>query len=353
MPGLCGNICQAAGNLFQAAGQAYQAVRDPHDAVGKMLVPNQARLIGPAAVEEHKKQALKVVQELGGEILRPKTEDGLELDALFFKGIHPLTKQKREKVHETIVIFGGLGGHHYQSRTLIEQYQKRGCNVLVFNYRGIGTSDGKTTRDGIIKDSCASIDYLHGTHNVPHQKIAVHGISFGGGPSSRAAALRKGVGAVNERSYSKISAAAPHFINKCMPHLGLAQGCAGYLSGPAIVQTGWEFDSAENWPQITGKKIVVHHPKDDIICTEAGLFQAIHGKDRDTLFISFEENEQENPHGRALGDKKVDRIVQTLFPELQKQFAPTVRKSLWGRIKQLFHDFFTFILHTFRIKRRA
>ena len=220
-----------------------------------------------------------------------------------------------------------------QNRALVKKYRERSCNVVIFNYRGVGDSSGSTTREGIVQDGVAIVDFLHCAHQVPYSNIAVHGYSFGGGPSSQVAARRPGIAAVNERSYSKLSKAIPHFVRLFLPGIFNFAQFAGKASAKVIQATGWEFDTHANWLKILGKKCVVYAPNDEIIEEKASLTTAIREQSHivSTKVIAYSVPQGELPHGALLNDRVVDEINQTIFPQSWfVRIKSKIRRVFWG-----------------------
>jgi pimeloyl-ACP methyl ester carboxylesterase len=69
-------------------------------------------------------------------------------------------------------------------------------NVLEFDYRGYGDSEGKPSRKGCLDDVHAAIDYVKGRKDVDPDKIVLFGQSMGGAYALVAAAERPEVKAV-------------------------------------------------------------------------------------------------------------------------------------------------------------
>ena len=63
-----------------------------------------------------------------------------------------------------------------------------GVNVLCFDYRGYGLSEGKPERAGILKDSRAAIRYAASRPDVDPDRIVLLGQSLGGANAVVAAA---------------------------------------------------------------------------------------------------------------------------------------------------------------------
>ena len=71
-----------------------------------------------------------------------------------------------------------------------------GFNLLVFDYRGYGRSEGKPTRAGTVRDGHAALDYLLSRDDVEPQRIVAFGQSLGGAVAAVVAAERSELRAV-------------------------------------------------------------------------------------------------------------------------------------------------------------
>jgi fermentation-respiration switch protein FrsA (DUF1100 family) len=71
---------------------------------------------------------------------------------------------------------GNISGHFVHVAWLPAE----GWNVLTFDYRGYGQSQGRITRRGSIEDAHAALDYLLHRDDVDRNKIVAFGQSLGG-----------------------------------------------------------------------------------------------------------------------------------------------------------------------------
>jgi fermentation-respiration switch protein FrsA (DUF1100 family) len=111
------------------------------------------------------------------------TGDGLRLHGWFFPAVG-------RAIGTVLHIHGNAGNvtaHFHQIRWLPEA----GWNVLCFDYRGYGESEGRVTRAGTIVDSHAALDYLLGRPDVDSERIVGFGQSLGGAIGIVLAAERK------------------------------------------------------------------------------------------------------------------------------------------------------------------
>ena len=57
---------------------------------------------------------------------------------------------------------------------------KFGFQIFLFDYSGYGFSEGKATRENIIKDATSALSYIINSDNIQNNKIVVYGHSLGG-----------------------------------------------------------------------------------------------------------------------------------------------------------------------------
>ncbi|WP_068467353.1 alpha/beta hydrolase [Candidatus Protochlamydia phocaeensis] len=284
--------------------------------MGTFIVPNQSRILKPQVVEEHDTQAERMREKYKGRVLDIFNKDGNKLHAFYFSGMDHQTNQSVSSAEETIVIFAGMGAYHYWFSAFVEKYVERGINVVIFNYRGVGKSNGKATGSGITNDGESVVDYIEEKFQVPRHLIALHAHSLGVGPASEVAKRRSGVAIISDRSYSRLSLAFNAIVEQYVPNaflrflvqkLKIIRGIAWL----ALKSTGWDFSPKSAWPHIRGRKCVITHLKDPIINSPARLFQSIYGRDADTHFITAEDD-CEDPHSRLLTDLEFNDAIRAI-----------------------------------------
>ena len=86
---------------------------------------------------------------------------------------------------------------------------KYGLNVLIYDYRGYGKSDGHPTGTGVLADGKAACRWLADRCGVDAQQIIQMGRSLGGGVATHLAAEGAG-GLIVESSFSSITETAAH-----------------------------------------------------------------------------------------------------------------------------------------------
>lgn len=80
----------------------------------------------------------------------------------------------------TLLFLHGNAGNIGQRIDLIAMFQRLGLNVLIFDYRGYGTSTGKPGETGTYRDAEAAWRHLTEKRGIPASDILVFGESLGG-----------------------------------------------------------------------------------------------------------------------------------------------------------------------------
>jgi fermentation-respiration switch protein FrsA (DUF1100 family) len=120
-------------------------------------------------------------ERLRHEPVRIRTRDGLTLAGWFFPAVdaegRPLAAARA--VGTVLHLHGNAGNMsgHFQH---VSWLPTAGWNVLCFDYRGYGRSEGQVSRAGTIADGHAALDYLLSRPGVDPGRIVAFGQSLGG-----------------------------------------------------------------------------------------------------------------------------------------------------------------------------
>ena len=96
------------------------------------------------------------------------TEDGLRLNGWFVPGNKDIT---------WLWFPGNAGNISYRLENLYLLTSKLGINVLIFDYRGYGNSQGKVSEEGTYLDAQAALSYLHSRRDINPAHIVFFGRS--------------------------------------------------------------------------------------------------------------------------------------------------------------------------------
>ncbi len=140
--------------------------------------------------------------------------DGTRLNGWFY------ASQTKPEV-ATIVFFHGNGGNIVNVGWLAQRFASHGFNVLIFDYRGYGVSDGVAANEvDLYADGDAAVDFVTKQKSIRPEQIVLYGHSLGTTVVADVAS-RRAVGAVViESGLSSASSFAdsalpwlPHFLH--------------------------------------------------------------------------------------------------------------------------------------------
>ena len=122
----------------------------------------EENLIGPQGIEELRRRKARLLEQFAGEALRGRllTPEGYALDGAYFRGV---VKGGYAGSAEATVIYFNANMQLFESASAaatVKMYVSAGLNVVLFNYRGVGESEGALTRDGVIIDGDAVVQYV-------------------------------------------------------------------------------------------------------------------------------------------------------------------------------------------------
>ena len=104
------------------------------------------------------------------------TADGLTLHGWFVPASTPTPR------HTALVLNGNSGNRAYRA-PLAASLQQQGLQVLLFDYRGYGGSEGKPTEAGLRADARAARSYLVQRDDVDATQLIYFGESLGTAPA--------------------------------------------------------------------------------------------------------------------------------------------------------------------------
>lgn len=173
----------------------------------------------------------------------------------------------------TVLLFNPLGANHDVHDDLKLNLLKKNCNVITFDYRGLGAT---RRAEDLVIDGESVYQYAIDELGVEKDKIHFYGFSLGGAISAQVKALHpesKGK-YVGDRPFKSIY----HIIteNCCIERLGPALKkitsliSAIFIAMPVYL-LGWEWDGKRAVTLMNGDKRVVYHPNDYLVPFKASL----------------------------------------------------------------------------------
>ena len=161
---------------------------------------------------------------------------------------------------KTIVLCHGNAGNIAYRIESAAYWVSLGANVLLFDYRGYGQSEGSPGEEECYDDAMAAVNWLRETRQVPLDHIILFGRSLGGAVAVETATRIKCSGLVVESSFTS----AADMGRRMFPFL------------PIHWLIRYHFDSLSKIGSITCPILVTHSPEDEIVPYDMGrtLFEA-------------------------------------------------------------------------------
>lgn len=187
------------------------------------------------------------------------------------------------------------------------------CNLVLFDYRGVGESTGTFTeaRD-LVVDGSSIVEWVKNRIGIHPDQIHFYGFSLGGAISSLTKALdpeHLTGRLINDRSFSS---------SDKVIRARYGSGYFGCLMNWLFTQHGYSADPSAAFLKASGEKMVIYHPDDAVIPTAASMQYAV----QHDLSIrlepkpGFEEQSKERHHVAPLQwhESAVERVIEFLFP---------------------------------------
>ena len=153
----------------------------------------------------------------GAQIVWFNSADGTRLNGWFFES-------QLESAPTTIIFFHGNGGNITNVGWMGQRFAKHGFNVLLFDYRGYGASEGVAANEAdLYADGDAAVAFVK-SRGIPSEQIVLYGQSLGTTIAADVASRGKFGAVVLESGFSSASSLATsalpwlprwlHFVGK-------------------------------------------------------------------------------------------------------------------------------------------
>lgn len=232
----------------------------------------------------------------GAEEVWFRNAEGLKLHGWFF---HTATRP----AHATVVYAHGNGGNLSYCGWVGESLAARGLDVLLFDYRGYGRSEGEAAGEGgLYADAEAAYDFVTKERGVPAGRVVLYGQSLGTAAVTDVAARRECGALVLE---SGLSSAAD-----------MAAVVVPWL--PRFVRglTKNKLDTVSKLPRVRCPVLVVHGDRDEIIPVWQGrrLFDAAAEPKRLIIIEGAGHNDLSNVGGGKYIDTLAEFFRGSIYP---------------------------------------
>lgn len=166
----------------------------------------------------------------------------------------------RKGASKTLLFLHGNAGNISHRGDSVRIFHQLGLNVLIFDYRGYGRSEGKPSEQGIYLDAHAAWQYLMQTRKLNGQDIIIFGRSLGAAVATHLAADVKPAGLILESVFSS----ARDMADEIFP------------VASRLMYVRFDFNSEKLVRRVSSPLLVLHSPEDEIIPFRLGqkVFQS-------------------------------------------------------------------------------
>lgn len=160
-----------------------------------------------------------------------QARDGVMLDGWFIPARRPLQAPPDFRPKGTVIHFHGNAENMTSHIAFVHWFPDEGYNLLAFDYRGYGKSEGSVSRAGTILDGHAAVDYALSRPETAPGKLFIFAQSLGGAIATVVAAERPEVAAVVlDSTFSGYRRIAAAHLSKMMPAFMARAAAAGFVS---------------------------------------------------------------------------------------------------------------------------
>jgi uncharacterized protein len=224
----------------------------------------------------------------GAEEVWFKTADGVRLYGWLFHA-------KAQTPAATVIYFHGNGGNLSYCDWVGSSLSERGFDVLLFDYRGYGRSEGEPTDErGVYADADAAYDFVVRGRGVPAERVVLYGQSLGTAAAVDVASRQRCGALVLESGLSS----AGDMAGAIMP----------WLPRFARRLTKNKFDSVGKLPRVRCPVLVAHGEHDRVVPAWQGrkLFDAAPGPKR----LEIIEGAGHNDLSIVGGERYIDSLAE-------------------------------------------
>ncbi len=151
-----------------------------------------------------------------------------------------------------LVYFHGNAGHLAGRAEIARRWAERGLDVLLFDYRGYGLSEGSPSETGLYEDARAAYRHLRRERAVTGERVLLHGHSLGAAVAVELASERPVAGLIVSAGFATLPS--------------LASRLYGWLPDRAF--RGWSrnrFDSESRIGDVDAPVLAVAGGRDEIV----------------------------------------------------------------------------------------
>lgn len=151
--------------------------------------------------------------------------------------------------NRALLFFHGNAGNISHRGESLAIFHRLGFNILIFDYRGYGQSEGSPTEDGLHADAVAAWRFLREVKGFDAGEITLFGRSLGGAVAARIAAEVKPVALILESTFSSAKDVAAEVFPLTSKFMFLR----------------FDFNTVKWIKSVTCPVLILHSPDDEII----------------------------------------------------------------------------------------
>lgn len=161
----------------------------------------------------------------------------------------------------TVLFCHGNGGNISNCLDTAVIINRLGLNLLIFDYRGYGLSNGSPSEKGTYDDADAAWDYLVKVKGIRPAEVIVWGRSLGGAIASRTAETHDAGLVIMESTFTSLQQlVADRFFN-----------------APSWLLSSYAYDTRRHLEKVRAPVLVIHSPDDEVVPYSHGkaLYESI------------------------------------------------------------------------------
>ncbi len=254
----------------------YQVLQMAKGRVQKLLasvVIYPSPLITSLNKTERRQFKEKLQWEYGCENISLKTPDGNELDGMLLRGA-----QKKAIIY----CVGWMSYFEFPKRfDLVHDIKTRvgDVNLLLFNPRGVGESEGEPSSEGLVLDLYSTFKYLTEVEGIDPDDIVIYGHSLGGAYGAQGAGLiqreypEAKINLFIERSFASYAENLRGLFFKHLPNHPRVAEIISRLAQDLLDSCQWVVEALEDAMSLKGKICIAYNKFDEAVPFQCSFYK--------------------------------------------------------------------------------